>query len=156
MEETVYQRIKELLRQEGVEYREVHHRPTRTSEESAEARGEELRVGGKAILLKVHDSFKLFVFSAARRLDSAKVKAYFKVKRLRFATPEELEELTGLKPGSVPPFGAPVLDFELFVDRSIAENDRIAFNAGSLSDSIVMDTRDYLKLARPALFDFSR
>ena len=29
-------------------FREVHHEPTRTSEESARARGEELRVGGKA------------------------------------------------------------------------------------------------------------
>jgi prolyl-tRNA editing enzyme YbaK/EbsC (Cys-tRNA(Pro) deacylase)/ribosomal protein S18 acetylase RimI-like enzyme len=156
MKSEVYDRIMALLRKREVGFREVHHRPTRTSEESAEARGEELRIGGKAILLKVHNSFKLFVFSAARRLDSSKVKRYFMVKRMRFATPEELFELTGLKPGSVPPFGPPILDFELFVDLSITENDRIAFNAGSLTDSIVMDVQDFLKLAEPVIFDFSR
>jgi len=51
---------------------------------------------------------------------------------LRFASREELLELTGLVPGSVPPFGRPILPFPLYVDTGIAANDRIAFNAGSL------------------------
>ena len=34
----------------GVTFREAHHEPTRTSEESARARGEELRIGGKALV----------------------------------------------------------------------------------------------------------
>jgi prolyl-tRNA editing enzyme YbaK/EbsC (Cys-tRNA(Pro) deacylase) len=53
-------------------------------------------------------------------------------------------------PGSVPPFGEPILPFELYVDESILENKRIAFNAGSLTDSIIMSVDDYMKIARPA------
>lgn len=151
----VYDRIKDYLQRSGAPFREVHHEPTRTSAESARARGEELRVGGKAILMKVEDSFKLFVLSASRRLDSSKVKNYFMVKRLRFATPEELLALTGLVPGAVPPFGLPILDLELYVDTSVVLNERIAFNAGSLTDSIIMNVKDYLRLAAPETFDFS-
>ena len=147
--------IRAWLTSEGVPFREVHHEPTRTSEDSARARGEELRVGGKALLIKVDSAFRLFVLSADRKLDSAAIKQRFGAKKTRFATPEELAELTGLVPGSVPPFGQPILPFPLYVDPAIFENDRIAFNAGSLTDSIVMPMRDYIRLASPEVFSFS-
>jgi Ala-tRNA(Pro) deacylase len=152
----IYQNIKNLLEENAVEYREMHHDPTRTSADSASARGEDIRIGGKAIVLKVGDSFKLFVLSAALKISSRKIKNYFRVKRTRFATPEELLEITGLVPGSVPPFGMPITELELYADPSILKNDRIAFNAGSLTDSILMKADDYKKLASPEMFDFSR
>jgi Ala-tRNA(Pro) deacylase len=148
-------RIRKWLTDEFAPFREVHHEPTRTSEESAAARGEELRVGGKALLIKVDDVFRLFVLSADCKLDSGAIKRYFGAKKTRFATPEELLELTGLLPGSVPPFGDPVLPFPLYADPSVFENARIAFNAGSLSDSIVMPAEDYRRLARPEVFPFA-
>jgi prolyl-tRNA editing enzyme YbaK/EbsC (Cys-tRNA(Pro) deacylase) len=75
---------------------------------------------------------------------------------MRFATPEELLELTGLVPGSVPPFGPPILPFELFVDAAIRDNPRIAFNAGSLTDSIILPVPEYLAIAKPRVFEFSQ
>jgi prolyl-tRNA editing enzyme YbaK/EbsC (Cys-tRNA(Pro) deacylase) len=148
--------IRALLNEAGAVYREVHHPPTITSEDSARERGEDLRIGGKALLLKVNDTFRLFVLSAAKQLDSAAVKTRFGAKKIRFATPAELHELTGLVPGSVPPFGQPVLPFELFVDESVIENEKIAFNAGSLTDSIVMLVRDYREIAKPQVFKFTK
>jgi prolyl-tRNA editing enzyme YbaK/EbsC (Cys-tRNA(Pro) deacylase) len=153
--DAVHRRIQAFLEQNGVEFREAHHGPTRTSEEAAAARGEDLRVGGKAIVLKVDKSFMLFVLSAALKLDSSKVKKKFQAKRLRFANAEELMELTGLVPGSVPPFGAPILELPLYVDSSILDNEKIAFNAGSLTDSMIMSVNDYMKIAAPEVFDFS-
>ena len=97
----------------------------------------------------------LFVLSAARKIDSQKIKARFGTKRLRFATPEELLELTGLVPGSVPPFGRPILPFDLYLDSSVTKNEKIAFNAGSLTTSIIMNCRDYLDLVSTEVFDFS-
>src|SRR5271166_6018317 len=97
--------IRAWLEREQVAFREIHHEPTRTSEESARARGEELRVGGKALLIRVDDVYRLFVLSADRKLDSAAIKRQFCARRTRFATQEELADLTGLVPGSVPPFG---------------------------------------------------
>jgi Ala-tRNA(Pro) deacylase len=151
----VLAQIREWLTSEAVPFREVSHEPTRTSEESARARGEALQVGGKALLLKVNETFRLFVLSAARKLDSPAIKRHFGAKALRFASADELREITGLPPGAVPPFGPPILPFELYVDESIVENKVIAFNAGSLTTSITMAVDDYVRVAKPAILRFS-
>jgi prolyl-tRNA editing enzyme YbaK/EbsC (Cys-tRNA(Pro) deacylase) len=151
----ILDKIRAWLDAEEVKFREVHHEPTKTSEDSARARGEELKVGGKALLIKVDDVYRLFVLSADRKLDSAAIKRHFAARKTRFATPEELAELTGLVPGSVPPFGEPVLPFPLYVDPSVFDNDRVAFNAGSLTDSIVMPIADYRRLAGAEVFEFA-
>lgn len=149
--------IRSLLRSAGVSFREVQHEPTRTSEESARARGEELRVGGKALLIKTDDVFRLFVLPADCRADSNAIRTELGVRRTRFATPEELLERTGLVPGSVPPFGEPILPFGLHVDAGTCGNERIAFNAGTLTDSMILTTSDYLRVARPErVFAFGR
>ena len=147
--------IRELLTGAGVPFVEKQHEPTFTSEESATARGEPLHFGGKALLLKTDEVFRLFVVPADRKLDSAAVKRELGVKKTRFATADELRDLSGLVPGSVPPFGPPILPFELFVDAAIRENPRIAFNAGSLTDSIILSVADYLRVAKPRVFGFS-
>ncbi len=120
-------------------------------------RGESLAVGAKALLLKTDDVFRLFVMPANLQLDSKKVKQRFNAKSVRFATKEELLELTGLVPGSVPPFGLPLLPFELYGDTAIgATEDKVAFNAGSLTDSIVMRATDWKAVAKPVEFAFAK
>jgi len=153
----VLEEIRGLLEEHGADFREVHHSPTRTSEQAAAARGEPIEIGGKAIVAKVDKTFRLFVISAARKLQSRAICKHLGAQRFRFATPEELHELTGLVPGCVPPFGRPILDLDLYVDSSILENDRIAFNAGSLEDSIIVDRQVWLDIARPKeVFSFSK
>jgi len=149
--------IRRLLREHGAKFREVRHPPTRTSEEAAAARGESTRIGGKAIVAKVDKTFHVFVISAARQLHSTAIRKRLGASRFRFATPEELLQLTGVVPGCVPPFGRPILPLDLYVDSSIVENERIAFNAGSLTDSIIMDRSTWMEIARPVeVFRFSR
>jgi prolyl-tRNA editing enzyme YbaK/EbsC (Cys-tRNA(Pro) deacylase) len=153
---TVLESIREMLTAAGIDFIEKEHEPTFTSEDSARARGEELRHGGKALLVKTDEVFRLFVVPADRKLDSAAVKREFGIKKTRFATAEELFDLTGLVPGSVPPFGRPILPLDLFVDASIRDNPRIAFNAGSLTNSIIMSVDDYIRVAQPRVFAFSQ
>ncbi|MFN4174160.1 MAG: YbaK/EbsC family protein, partial [Parachlamydiaceae bacterium] len=131
-------------------------KPTYTSEESAEARGESLDIGAKAMLMKVDETYRLFVLSASKKIDSKKVKNLFHSKSIRFANPEELQALTSLVPGSVPPFGNPILPFPLYVDESIQTLSQVAFNAGSLTDSIIMKQEDYLKICGGTLSSFSK
>lgn len=148
-------KIRKFLRASEIGFKEIRHEPTYTSADSALARGEELKTGGKAIVMKVSDNFKLFVIAADRKLDSNKIKRHFEARKIRFATSEELMQMAGLVTGAVPPFGKPILDLELFIDMSIAKNEVIAFNAGSLTDSIIMRVADYLKVANGTLIDFS-
>jgi Ala-tRNA(Pro) deacylase len=152
----VLDRIRDFLRDHEIAFRELHHEPTRTSEDSARVRGEDLRIGGKALLIKVDDEFRLFVLSAALRVDSQAIRVHLNARRTRFATAGELAELTGLVPGAVPPFGRPILPFALYVDLSITDNERIAFNAGSLTDSMFLAVDDYLRVAHAQVFRFSR
>ena len=147
--------IEALLKQKGISYRHIHHPPTKTSEESAKARNEPLKIGSKALLLKVGKEFRLFVLSAELKINSAAIRAYFGEKSIRFASAEELKKLTGLEPGAIPPFGRPILPFPIYVDPSILENELIAFNAGSLTDSIIMDIKDYRDAAKPKMFEFA-
>lgn len=133
----------------GIEYRHLRHGPTPTSEDSARERGEPLEIGAKALVLKVDAGFITVVLSAAKRLDSGAVKRLTGSRSCRFATREELMEGTGLAPGSVPPFGPPILPFDLYVDEGILELPRVAFNCGSLTESIVMGREEYLRAAGP-------
>ena len=157
MADDVLQRIREALTQAGIAFKEISHVPTHTSEESARVRGESLAVGAKALLLKTDDKFRLFVLPADRQFDTRRIKQELKIKSMRFATSEELFELTGLVPGSVPPFGEPILPFELYGDTSIGTTeDKVAFNAGSLSQSIVMKASDWNAIAKPVQLSFSK
>lgn len=152
----VFEAILKHVKSAKVPYQYIHHQPTYTCEESAKARCESLEVGAKAMLMKANDSYSLFVLSASKKIDSKKIKSFLGVRSLRFASPEELLELTSLVPGSVPPFGKPILPFQLYVDHSIEELSHVAFNAGSLSDSIIISGKDYLDLCNGILCSFSK
>lgn len=145
-----------LSKLEGISYKLIEHNPTLTSADSARERGEDIKIGGKAILLKVDSSFKLFVLSAALKLDSNAIRKEFGIKKIRFATADELLSRTGLVSGSVPPFGD-LFNLELYVDESVKNNEKIAFNAGSLTKSIILNTKDYLNVANyNKIFLFSK
>ena len=150
---TVFIRITKLLYEHQVKYLIKDHLPTRTSEESALHRDEPLKIGAKAMLLKIDTGFVMAVLPADKKIDSALLKKVLSSKSLRFATPEELKEITGLVPGSVPPFGA-LFNIPMLVDKSLLEEEYVAFNAGSLEKSIKMKTSDYVKIAQPALVSF--
>ena len=108
------------------------------------------------MLIKVDAEFRLFVLSANRKADNKAIKKQFSASKIRFATAEELMTLTGLVPGSVPPFGEPILPLPLHVDPSVFQNARIAFNAGSLTDSVVLDIEDYRRVMNVTeVFPFS-
>ncbi len=153
---SVTQRIQTHLRGLQIGWEESTHAPTMTSADSARERGDALAIGGKSLLLRCDDTFALFVVSAALQLDSTRLRAALKARRTRFASPEELLAHTGLVPGSVPPFGHPILPFTLYVDDSIFANAHIAFNAGSLNYSMRLTLADYLRAAQPVQLSFSK
>ena len=157
MKRDVLRAVREHLDACGVPYRETVHAPTYTSAEAAAARGEPLEIGGKAIVAKVGREFALFVLPGARRLHSRAICKRLGVTRFRFASREELLALTGLEPGCVPPFGRPVFDLPLYLDAGLAAGDRIAFNAGAHTVSMLLAMDDYKAAARPdAVFPLAR
>ena len=156
MSTPTFEKITAWLDACDIQYRHVHHEPTPTSEAVAAARGENLSIGGKALLMKVGKEFTLFVLSAALKIDSPAIKRAFGARKLRFATADELMAQTGLVPGSVPPFGQPILPFDLYLVESVTRNEKIAFNAGARTDSLVMQVEDYLRVAGATVMRFAQ
>lgn len=151
---SVFDRIKELLDENHAPYQIKEHAPTRTSEESALHRGEPLKIGAKAMVLKTDKGFMMAVLPADKKIDSSAVKGLFTTKNLRFASKEELVELTGLVPGAIPPFGM-LFNIPMIVDEALLEEEWMAFNAGSLEKSIKMKIKDYIRITNPRMEQFS-
>lgn len=154
MRMAAFSKLKQFLDEKSVSYEFKEHEEVRTSEEAARARGEDIRIGAKAMILKCDEKFVMLILSAAKKIDSKKVKRLLSCGSLRFATPDEVTQLTGCLPGGVPPF-AGIFGLELLVDKSILENEFMAFNAGERTKSLKLKTEDYLRLLKPRIEEFS-
>src|SRR5438876_9099193 len=106
MTKAVFERITELLGHKAIGYDVLRHAPVFTSEEAAAIRGTPLASGAKALICKADDRFLMIVLPADRKLASKLVRKAAGAKSLRFASRDEVEQITGLSPGSIPPFGS--------------------------------------------------
>jgi len=155
----VTRRILAHLEASGHPFQAVHHAAAHSAREAAELRGTPLEIGGKSLVMKLDRGigFAVLALPGHRAVHNRMLRHHLRVRRYRFATLEELDGLTGLKPGSVPPFGRPIFDLPLYVDAGLAAAPRIAFTAGSREHSVVMQTEDWLAVARPTdVFEFTR
>lgn len=147
-----FEKIIELLDRSGAEYRVMEHEDVFTSEEAARVRGLEGKTGAKALLLKSGSDVFLLVLPGNRKLDNKKARNLLGVRDIRFATPEEVEEISGAKIGAVYPLG-PVMGIRMFVDITLAQNEYIAFNPGVHHKSVIISFSEYQKAVNPVLAD---
>jgi Ala-tRNA(Pro) deacylase len=151
----VLQQIKDLLNEYKIKFEPTTHAPVKTSEEAAKVRGTELKQGAKALIMYGDDKPMMIVLAADRKIDNAKFKTTYKMKDLRMAKPEEVKEVTNTEIGAVPPFGN-LFDIPLYVDKSLEENETIVFNAGTHTDSISMSYKDFEKVSKAIVGEFSK
>lgn len=152
--DTIFERLEALLRRHGARFRVLEHAPANTSESVARIRGTAPGQGAKAMLCRSRQGsgpFVLAVLPGDRRIDFGKVAQALGVKRATFATAEEAVRETGCEIGGIPPFSFSP-NITLVVDPILLESfDEIAFNAGRLDRSIVLDSQDYVRIAQPQL-----
>lgn len=148
--ETVFERLENHLRKHDVPFDVLRHEPVYTSEEAARVRGTPLASGAKALICKVDDRFAMFVLPADRRLASKTTRRQLGARKLRFASRDEVTELTGLAPGSIPPFGS-LFELPTWCDDGLAAQKRINFNAGDHTISISMAYSDYVAIEHPTI-----
>lgn len=150
---SVFEQLTAKLRAAAAQFTVQHHEPVFTSEAAAAARGTPLSSGAKALILNLDGKLALFVLPANRKLDNKKLRAVTATRSLRFATPDEVLALTGLRPGSIPPFGS-LFGLSTYCDPALAENATINFNAGDHSISISMSYSGFLRVESPRLLEF--
>jgi len=149
MSASVFERLEQRLRENNIVFTVLRHKPVFTSEEAAAVRGVPLASGAKALILKANENFVLVVVPADRKLDSKKARVALGSRSLRFATREEVEQLTGLQPGSIPPFGS-LFGLPTWCDPALGDNASINFNAGDHAISVQMAYVDFVALEQPA------
>jgi Cys-tRNA(Pro) deacylase len=152
---SVFDQIRALLDENEVAYRVLEHEPAFTSEEAARVRGTELSQAAKALVFRADRKPMLIVVPGDRRVDTEAVKREFGIHNLWFVSPEQVEELTGVRIGAVPPFGS-LLGIPTYLDRRVVENDRIVFNAGSHTRSVLMSPADLVALTDPTIGQYSK
>jgi Ala-tRNA(Pro) deacylase len=154
MSASVFERLEAKLREAGVAFSVSRHQPVFTSEEAAAARGAPLASGAKALVVKAGDAFVLLIVPADRKLDSKKARGHLGVKGIRFATRAEVEQLTGLQPGSIPPFGS-LFGLATVCDPALGANAAINFNAGDHAISVQMSYADFVAAEKPRLAEIT-
>lgn len=152
--EETYRRIISLLEKEGAGYQIFKHSAVTTSQEAARVRGTSLEQGAKAMVLDVEGEAVMAVLSAADTLDMKVFLKLMNAKKGRLMKPERVEELTGLEVGAIPPFGS-FFKMPTWVEKRLAKQERIAFNAGSTCRSVMMSGADYQRLESPHLGAFA-
>ena len=152
--EAVHEKLVNLLRDEGADFRLTHHDAVTTSADAAAIRGAELRAGAKAMLVKGKAGFVLAVLAADGKVDWKLLAPLVGGKGARFANDFELSEATGLTKGVVPPFGR-LFGLMTIYDHSLLDVKTVNFNAGTHTDSIAMSRADLIRVGGGELESFS-
>lgn len=153
--DAVYERITKELNTLHISYEPYEHPEVRTSEEAAKIRNTPMHEGAKALILFADDKPVMAVIAGDRKLDTKAFKALYKIRDLRMATPEEVEKVTSVVIGAVPPFGH-IFGIPLYMDASLRDNTHVSFNAGLRTKSIRVGEKDYEKMSKPTVGEFSK
>lgn len=152
--EKVYTAIKQLFEKNEIAFKEFEHEAVRTSKDAARVRGTDPKMGAKAILFNADKKPILIVLPGSKKIDTKKFKEQLKINNLEMLTAEEVKELTGLEIGSIPPLGN-VLNLPTYFDKSLSENEIVAFNAGFLTKSMEVKYQDLEKIVQPTISEFA-
>lgn len=157
---TTHQQLISLLTEQGARFRVMEHEAVGKCEAVSEIRGTDIRQGAKALVCKVKGNgvkkHILAILAADRQADLSLLARHFGGLKASLASPAEVDALTGCVFGAIPPFSFHP-DLTLVADPLLFERfDEIAFNAGLLEKSVIMDTQDYLRIARPELVTFRK
>ena len=156
----VFTQLTQLLNSQNAKYRVMEHPTAGKSEEVAKIRGTQLGQGAKGLVCHVKGNgvrqHVLAILPADQQADLSKIAKAIGGTRASLASPKEVDELTHCVFGAIPPFSFHpslklIADPYLFV-----RFDELAFNAGSLERSIILNTQDYQRIASPTLVQFIR
>lgn len=152
---SVAAKLKECLDGNKVNYDVLTHPQVYTAQDVAAAMhvsGNEL---AKSVVVKAGDGFVLAVLPASRKVDEKRFQRVVGAKEVRMAHESEFASLfPGCELGAMPPFGN-LYGVDVYVDRSLTQDDEIVFNAGTHVEAIRMKYKDFERLVSPKVGDFA-
>ena len=148
-------KLKKFLDEQDVKYVVIRHSPAYTAQEiasSAHIRGKEV---AKTVMVEIDGAMAMAVLPASYRVDLAALKKAADADSVELAAEKEFRDLfPECETGAMPPFGN-LYDMAVYVSSSLAEDDEIAFNAGSHMELVRMSYHDFERLVKPRVLHFS-
>ena len=144
----------DCLNQNKVEYEILHHAEAVTAQRIAEAEHVKGRHQTKVVMIRSGDQHLMVVLPADHHIDLEKVERVLG----KTVSLDKENEFKSLFPdsatGAMPPFGN-LYGLPTYVDKRLAEQDYIVFEAGTHTDAIKMSYRDYEKIVKPKIGDLA-
>ncbi|HYW78061.1 MAG TPA: YbaK/EbsC family protein [Thermoguttaceae bacterium] len=144
-------KLREFLDHHNVKYVTIRHSQAFTAQEiaaSAHIPGREL---AKTVMAKVDGRMVMAVMPASQKLILELLREAASTDRVELATEREFRDLfPECEVGAMPPFGN-LYGMDVFVSRSLAEDEEIAFNAGSHTELVRLAFRDFDRLVEPKI-----
>ena len=148
-------RIYELLVRERVPYEVLPHALSITAQETARVTQIPGAEFAKATILKADGRFVMAVLPAGQHVDLDRMRPLTRADRVELASEDEFVSIfPDCERGAEPPFGS-LYGLDVFVDSALAENARIAFNAGTHREALRIDYQTFHRLVRPVVASFA-
>ncbi len=149
-------RLQELLEEQNVPYSHTTHPLAYTAREVAQAEHLRPHEVAKTVVFLADGDYGFAVLPANCLVDLQALREALGAAHVRLATESEIAHLfPDMELGAMPPFGN-LYDMPVYVDSSLADEETIAFNAGTHKDVLHLKFSDFQKLVKPVMISFSR
>jgi Ala-tRNA(Pro) deacylase len=148
-------KLKEFLDNNNVPYITITHSQAFTAQQvaaSAHIPGKEMV---KTVMVKIDGKMAMAILPASYHVDFNMLKEITGEENLRLASEPEFKDMfPDCEVGAMPPFGN-LYGMEVYAALSLTEDEEIAFNAGTHTEVIRMDYKDFERLVKPKILKFS-
>jgi Ala-tRNA(Pro) deacylase len=149
------QALKDFLDDHSVKYVVISHSPANTAQEiaaSAHIPGREL---AKTVLVKLDGQMAMAVLPASYQVNLERLAKAAGAGSAELAAEDEFEgRFPQCELGAMPPFGN-LYGMKVYVAEGLADDEEIAFNAGSHSELVRMRYEDFVRLVEPQVASFT-
>src|SRR2546427_7008779 len=143
------QKLKQYLDDQRIAYVAITHSPAFTAMEVAESAHVPGRELAKTVMVKLDGQMAMAVVPSIRKVDLNLLRESVGAREARLATEAEFKSLfPDCETGAMPPFGN-LYGMDVYVSPNLAEDDQIAFNAGSHTEVMRLAYRDFERLVKP-------
>jgi Ala-tRNA(Pro) deacylase len=146
----------EYLKYNKVRYEMIEHDPVFSTQEAAVELQDRKKNPAKIHIIHADGKYYMIVMPAENRIDDSLLLDVLKAKNARLASEEDIQLIfPECEVGTMPPFGN-LFALPVYIDKLLAEDDIIIFNACSHTRSIRLNMYDFLRLVKPVIAEFSQ
>jgi Ala-tRNA(Pro) deacylase len=150
-----FDRLLKYLNDNNVHYQVLSHTEAFTAHQVAMASHVPDRAVAKTLLVKAGAQYWMVVLGADQRLNERLLKHALEVTEVHLAHEKDLERFfPDCETSAMPPFGK-LFGLPVIVEKHLADDEEIVFNACTHTDAIRMKFSDYERLADPIVAEFA-